>query len=187
MNDLKTEKVNERTPPIQIRVSEKALSELDAAAERNGRSRNAEAAARIERSLGGESPYPADRALVTFVSELTAGIGGLVGVLGPDARGNELAMLKGALCALLDELGADSDAKVMALGESAGKRFVLDARLALGKEPSRRTPVEETLADAATAWGLEFHKVLANVTVGALASGATGKAPAAPKRGKRVI
>jgi TraY domain-containing protein len=144
------------TKEIKIRLSEQLLSRLDAAAERNGRSRNAEATARFERNLTDESPYPADRALVTFVSELTAGIGGLVGVLGPDARGSELAMLKGALCALLDELGADSDAKVMALGESAGRRFALDARAAMAKEPSRRNATDETLAEAAKAWGLKL-------------------------------
>jgi hypothetical protein len=160
------EKTPKQPPQLLFRVSEQALSELDAAAKRNGRSRNAEAAARIERSLSGESTQPADRALATLVSELTTRVAGqgLLGLLDPEYRGDELATLKGALIALLDELGATSDPKAMELGANVGKRFVLDARLAIGKEPSRRSPAEETLAEAATAWGLKFQKVLASFT-----------------------
>lgn len=145
------------TKEIKIRLSEQLLSRLDAAAERNGRSRNAEATARFERNLMDESVQPADRALAAFASELTARVAGqgLLGVLDPEYRGDELATLKGALCALLDELGATDDPKAMELGANVGKRFVLDARLAMAKEPSRRSAMDETLAEAAKAWGLK--------------------------------
>jgi hypothetical protein len=127
---------------------------LDAAAERNGRSRNAEAVARLERSLLAESPYPEGRALVTFVSELTMRAGGIVDLLDPEFRGGELAMLKGAFCGFLNGLGANSDANVMALGETVGRRLISDALLAMAKAPAQRSAAEETLAEAALAWRL---------------------------------
>lgn len=144
-----------QTPPIQIRVSKQALSELDAAAKRNGRSRNAEAAARIERGLGGESSYPEERALLDFVSIVTAGAGGLIGVCGPSGRAINLALVKGALIDLLDALGAEDDEKAVAMGRGYGKQTIERAKRAAGKEPSRRSPAEETLAEAAAAWGLQ--------------------------------
>jgi hypothetical protein len=154
---MTTEDDRERLPQIRIRVSEQALSVLDAAAEHNGRSRNAEATARLEQSLTAESLSPVDRALVTFVSELTTRVlgQGLLGLVGPEGSEDEIQMLKGALCALLDDLGAKSgDPKAMELGASMGKRLLADARSAMAKEPAKRNPAEETLAEAAKAWGI---------------------------------
>lgn len=152
MKDKKTEKVNERTPPIQIRVSEKALSELDAAAARNGRSRNAEAAARIERSLVTEGPYPEQAALLDLIAAVAGRAGALIDVLGVEGRASNLALVKGALVDLLDELGAESDERSVAGGRGYGKLVIEDARRAAAKSPSRRTAIEETLAHALMTW-----------------------------------
>jgi uncharacterized membrane protein len=143
---------DDRPGTFRVRLSEQALSELDGAAERNGRSRSAEVAARIERSLASESGYPEQAALLDLIATVTAQASALIDIMGLEGRASNLALVKAALVDLLDELGAVDDPTAIAMGKGYGKLIIEEARRAAAKSPSRRTPREETLAQALMAW-----------------------------------
>ena len=83
---------------------------------------------------------------------------GLVGVVGPQFRGSNSAMLRGALDALLDELGAETDPSAAALGVSVGKRVYAEALRAKAKLPNERSGEEEILGGAMRAWLAHVEK-----------------------------
>ncbi len=139
----------DQTPQLRIRISRNALKELDEAAQRSGRSRNAEATSRIEGTLvSGGSSLP-DKAIETLVAVTVAKVSVLREGLGLTERGQSLAMLRGALDGVLDALGAENNDTVLMLGSGAGRRVLDEARHAMTKQPKERSAEEEALARAA--------------------------------------